>query len=234
MKKQINILQYKFSFKAFTLAEVLITLGIIGVVASITIPILITNYQKEQTVTQLKKVYTTLSLVVKQSEIDNGDSKYWDWGTWLDEPSVKQSFNTYWAPYLKILKYCTNTIPTECGYSDSVFYQLDKTVHVSIVSSSTRTAFLLSDGILVMIRTPVLDTDPRTIYVDLNAGKGPNIEGKDVFLFVLVAGKGLVPYGYNSNTAVINSNCSIGSNGSACAAKIMRDGWQIKDDYPWN
>ena len=39
-------------FKAFTLAEILITLGIIGVVAAMTIPTLITNYQKKQTVTK--------------------------------------------------------------------------------------------------------------------------------------------------------------------------------------
>ena len=43
--------------KGFTLAEVLITLGIIGVVAALTLPSLITNYRKKQTVAQLKKVY---------------------------------------------------------------------------------------------------------------------------------------------------------------------------------
>ena len=41
--------------KGFTLAEVLITLGIIGVVAALTLPSLITNYQKKQIVAQLKK-----------------------------------------------------------------------------------------------------------------------------------------------------------------------------------
>ena len=43
--------------KAFTLAEVLITLGIIGIVAAMTLPTLIGKYQKKQTVTQLKKAY---------------------------------------------------------------------------------------------------------------------------------------------------------------------------------
>lgn len=43
------------SKRAFTLAEVLITLGIIGVVAALTLPSVITNYQKKQTVEQLKK-----------------------------------------------------------------------------------------------------------------------------------------------------------------------------------
>ena len=46
--------------KAFTLAEVLITLGIIGIVAAMTLPILIGKYQKMQTATQLKKAYKRL------------------------------------------------------------------------------------------------------------------------------------------------------------------------------
>ena len=55
---------------AFTLAEVLITLGIIGIVAAMTMPSLITNYQKQRAVTQLKKSYTNLAEAVKRSELE--------------------------------------------------------------------------------------------------------------------------------------------------------------------
>src|SRR5574344_2658933 len=44
---------------AFTLAEVLIVLGIIGIVAALTIPTLMANVQKQQYVTALKKFYST-------------------------------------------------------------------------------------------------------------------------------------------------------------------------------
>jgi len=44
--------------KGFTLAEVLITLGIIGVVAAMTIPTLMTKYAKQRTETQLVKFYS--------------------------------------------------------------------------------------------------------------------------------------------------------------------------------
>ena len=53
--------------QAFTLAEILITLGIIGLVAALTLPSVIANYQKKQTVVKLKKVYTTLSQAVDMS-----------------------------------------------------------------------------------------------------------------------------------------------------------------------
>lgn len=59
------------TIKAFTLAEVLITLGIIGVVAAMTLPTLINSYKKQQTVTHLQKVYTSLNQALRlaRSEI---------------------------------------------------------------------------------------------------------------------------------------------------------------------
>lgn len=50
--------------KAFTLAEVLITLGIIGVVAAITMPVLINKYQEIVTVTKVKKFYSLMSQAI--------------------------------------------------------------------------------------------------------------------------------------------------------------------------
>ena len=57
----------------FTLAEVLITLGIIGVVSAMTIPNLIAKYQKEQTVVKLKKAISILNQAYKLSYDDVGE-----------------------------------------------------------------------------------------------------------------------------------------------------------------
>lgn len=59
---------------AFTLAEILITLGVIGVVAALTIPTLISNYQKAQYITALKKAYSQFNQVLSQIALDNGCS----------------------------------------------------------------------------------------------------------------------------------------------------------------
>ena len=59
-------------FSAFTLAEVLIMLGIIGVVAAMTIPPLIENNQKTQYVTALQKVYSNFNQVLVKYSADNG------------------------------------------------------------------------------------------------------------------------------------------------------------------
>lgn len=56
---------------AFTLAEVLITLGIIGVVAAMTIPTLVTNADKKATATKLKVFYSKINQAVKLSSAYN-------------------------------------------------------------------------------------------------------------------------------------------------------------------
>lgn len=58
--------------KAFTLAEVLITLGVIGVVAALTLPALINKYQKVVIKNRFKKAYSLVSQAIKQVEVNNG------------------------------------------------------------------------------------------------------------------------------------------------------------------
>ncbi len=60
--------------KAFTLAEVLITLGIIGVVAAMTLPTLMNNTQNNELQTQFKKTYSELNQVARLFYNDNGIS----------------------------------------------------------------------------------------------------------------------------------------------------------------
>ena len=98
----------------FTLSEVLITLGIIGIVAAITIPGLIAKYQKEAAVNKLKRSISILNQAYKLSYDDVGE---------LDAQETKDMdsltyFNTYWAPYIKVHTYCTSS--GQCGYRTPV------------------------------------------------------------------------------------------------------------------
>ncbi len=81
----------------FTLAEVLITLGIIGVVAALTIPTLVQNYQEKVTVNKVKKMYSTLSNAYELIKIDNGDYSQWGIGTDTkdDALSLREKFEKY-------------------------------------------------------------------------------------------------------------------------------------------
>ena len=90
---------------AFTLAEVLITLGIIGVVAAITIPSLVTNYQKHVVETKLAKFNSTMNQAMRLSMADNRDPD-----SWLERnhnytyPETVEFMNTYFLPYMKYIK----------------------------------------------------------------------------------------------------------------------------------
>lgn len=67
------------------------------------------------------------------------------------------------------------------------------------------------------------------MIVDINGVKGPNILGKDSFLFVLDFDKNrLVPFNAGSCDKAFST---FDTNGYQCARRIMRDGWQIKYDW---
>lgn len=219
---------------AFTLAEVLLTLGIIGVVAAMTLPVLIANYQQSQTISQVKKAYSMLTQAALLSKNDNGDFSGWDWGDGSGSLTALQSFNTYWAPYLQITKYCS--VYSDCGYTSATpwYYAQDSTVNdaTQIVNIPTRTTVLLNNGSLLFINVKL---GARDIVIDLNAGLPPNRYGKDVFWMTIDNTRGIVPSGYTLSP--IDNYCArrtaTGTDGQACLQKIIADGWTISSNYPW-
>lgn len=82
------------NYKAFTLAEILITLGIIGIIAALTLPVLIANHRKNIVELRLKRVYSILGNAMAFAVKDNGASK--EWAT----ASSSEFIKTYLEPYL--------------------------------------------------------------------------------------------------------------------------------------
>ena len=229
------------NFRGFSLAEVLIVLGVLGIVASMTLPPLIVKYQKQVTVSRLQKFYSVFNQALKMSEVDHGDYKFWnssaDFGGIL-------YFNEYWKPYLSILNICRTG--KDCGYNSNTPWKDIKnksTVGTAIIEDDGRIAFYLSDGIFILMLFYLNDEANNTkrevpsFLVDINGSKRPNRVGQDLFYFERVSQgetKGIMPTGYNKTKQEIISNCSKNSgDGRYCSAKIIQDGWEITDDYPW-
>ena len=221
--------------KGFTLAEVLITLGVIGVVAAMTIPGLITEHLKRTTVTKLEKAISTINQAYKLSYDDVGEpiSAY--------NLGSEAYFKTYWEPYIKVNTYCTSY--STCGYKEQAPFKHPngKRYEWSVVLPTARATFYSMDNVLYSISTAVgngydggLIADPnRYIVVDINGSDKPNILGKDVFLLIRLTDGGAVqPYSYNKSDEEVNSDCS-STSGMTCAEKIRRAGWKIEKDYPW-
>lgn len=219
---------------AFTLAEVLITLGIIGVVAAITIPSLITYTQKKETVTKLQRAISVINQAAKLSFDDNGDpDDAFGMGS-------EEYFNVYWRPYIKVLQYC-NTYQ-DCHYNSVVPFRTisgSTSGTISVVHPGTRVTFHTMDGFLYIIFTGTADGNgsykaSKLIFVDINGSKKPNVYGKDVFILDrLDDGKGVQPFCSGLSDSVINKSCSKISDGACCAEKIRRAGWKIDSTYPW-
>ncbi len=232
---------------AFTLAEVLITLGIIGVVAAMTMPSLITNYQKKETLSKLKKIYSIFSQVVKQAELNEGESGYWDFTL-----SSKDFYTKYLKQYLNVAnEYIDKPLPKDMDY-----YTLNGGInnpaggHEAVANPKV----FLNDGTFFTMLGPLGNS--YSIVVNLNGYSHPNRWGRDIFAFSIVQGKGFVPYGLYTGLVSPDTGEVIGSFGDSmsrdeitgtgnsracnkekdgiwCAALIMFDGWEIKDDYPW-
>ena len=229
------------------------TLGIIGVVAAITIPTLLTNIQKHQTVTRLKHTYALLTQAVKLSEAENGELSGWDMTnpTGCTAGSTSRHYESseafakkYIIPYMKYAYECKSNI---CSSGDVKY--LDGTAAAVSSNQSMRLyALKLLNGVTI-------DFYPRNfltlVTIDINGPAKPNIIGKDIFYVLIVKDKSE----YNSYFGKFPSSgvymngdgfsrehlktkgypCAKSGHyvGTTCGALIKLDGWKISKDYPW-
>lgn len=227
----------------FTLAEVLVTLGIIGVVSALTIPTLVKNHQRQVYVTQLQKVVNELSQAADKAITDSNAVS-------LDETrygtNKANGASNFLNDYFKIVKDCGETT-TPC-FADSYENLSGNTVELG----TPIIAVSLASGASISIYTkwywpPYYDSGDGTIVkedchsyytlqVDVNGAQGPNIAGRDLFTFDLYS-DGKVADGYdNSNRdfdyerqKCINPENFTGYSGAGCLNAIINDGWKM--DY---
>lgn len=233
---------YKNRF-GFTLAEVLITLGIIGVVAAMTIPVMISSYNKHITETRLKKFYSLFNQAIKLSVAENGEVEGWDsyWDAakniYDEDGNVKENsdvvdaaFEKYLAPYMKVMT---------------------KKRLKNAQKNITVTLYVLADGSAFTYRS--LDTRNITFFPknpEKCLTKNPNL-GICAFEFLWEPTnttqsfkyhyqQGLEPFMYNwdgkkeslyeGKTYSCKGDAS--TNGNYCSTIIKLNGWKIPADYP--
>lgn len=233
----LDLPQFKVRF-GFTLAEVLITLGIIGVVAAMTIPTLMVNYKAHQLHSQFLKSYSTIQQVFRRME---GDEVSLD-------PADYKVHASYYKTFAKYL-----TGATDCGnYGISCFgvelrnnYKNLKATRTMVSNSSMGRylddgVILIQDGTVLMFENCPWCTDnpPIMVTVDLNGFKNPpNRFGYDVFTFQLVDGELKTMGDTNTLYTDLDKYCNLDSNdpynGIACAQKARSESdyfkWAVKN-----
>lgn len=227
--------EFKGTLLAFTLAEILITLGIIGVIATMTIPSLIQTTQNKAWVTSARKAFSVISQATLTSVSQNGDVSGW---TITDgsSPAILSLYTNLYAPYLKVSNVCQAT--TGCwasGYTKALNGSVNALASTDSLGLGYNTVlFTLVDGANVDMDVwnqsdistyfGVTITLPNSVvfWVDVNGAKSPNKVGRDTFAFVLTE-KGVVPAGKDDS-----SNCAISDassrSGIECAAVVLRNG----------
>ncbi len=184
-----NVLtSYRLKKCAFTLAEVLVTLGIIGVVAAMTMPVLTQNNTEKVTVTRLKKAYSILSQAYTSASSENINITEWGLGEKWSQEGAKNIAEKL-IPYLKVTKDCG--FEKGCFPANVTYKYFDGTTWYGIDSATRPYKLILADGTLIAIES--LGTRGK-VFVDINGFKGPNQDGKDLFSFILEKNT-VVPFG---------------------------------------
>jgi len=213
---------------AFTLAEVLITLAIIGVVAAMTIPTLINNYQEKVTVTKVKKAFNTLTNAYRLAQIDHGS---------IDQWGIDPNVNTFTGesasivankikPYLRVIDDCGTS--TCDGYIEVITYlsgvkqNKDDAISNAIdMSHNNIYKMRLADGVGVYIRSK---DNAAELFLDINDGKEPNILGKDIFHFAITS-TGVIDTGVGEDPSSTSfAACNPKKEGWYCTGWVIHKG----------
>lgn len=226
----------------FTLAEVLITLGIIGVVVAMTLPTLMTNYRKTVIETRLQKFYSTMNQSIAMAVADYGDKTEWETYEKLFEKDEEgknkpientEYFNKYFAPYL--LKAEIRHAPAGL----TVVYFADGSAATFSAASIKFYPFakdfkeMQKDKTTNELKNNMEDSGIKYFTFFFNpTGKTPD----NKFHY----DKGVEPYMFNwdgtreklFNDSEIGCKEKVSNERAYCTELIRMNGWKIPKDYP--
>ena len=240
--------------RGFTLAEVIITLGVVGVLAALTIPVLITQVEKRQTANRLRLVFSQITQAVERSEFDNEDITSW----MFSGKPANENFENYLAKYMII-----NEIPELITLNTSgiKYMEISGNQETSLrVVKTPGYFYTLPNGTELFVTSRVITSGGIGILIDLNGHKSPpNQFGKDTFYGVISTNyrrRFHLPGSFSDSEVTFESepngnrdvligkkkpvkgdkyrySCSKSGRGLWCGRLIQVDGWSIAKDYPW-
>lgn len=238
-------------FKGFTLAEVLITLTIIGIIAAISIPALKNAADKNAWAaglsTSVKNLTSAFALMKANDSVDTLDSTdFWTNNVTSDVTSGSADIRNEFAKYLEIEK-MSNGVPSSIkifdfdhtsssDLTDTIRFNLANKTAINIVLrpySTNANCSTIQDG------GGSLCEKVADIYVDVNGDKLPNTFGKDIYLFYLSNEGRLFPYGgkdvnlYENaaplwdSTEGCKGKAKDIKSGKACTGRVVEEGYRI-------
>ena len=215
----------KFKHFGFSLAEMLVTISVVGVLAIMTLPTLKGNYEAHVTEARVKTNYNLILQAASYSK-SSGDLYI--------KADPKTWYNLYLKNNLKISKECSSK-PSECWHRVST----QTGGNLNLVTRNSM-AFSLENGADVLI-TKVAKNAVRSTYgvdllgdaqngliilFDINGDDVPNKLGSDIYIMVW-NGKEIVPAGHSKTQSEVLSNCVTYKTCYFCLQYMMDNGWKV-------
>lgn len=213
----------------FTLAEVLITLGIIGVVAAMTIPTLMQKYYEKQTVAKLKETYSILSQALKSASQEEGLPEEWGYNRSDKESAEKGA--AILKKYIKVATDCGTTDTTGSCLYNGDYYSLNGSEHWSYAKNTREYKMKLLNGTSFWFRF-IDEAEPvrangmiMSFKIDTNGAQKPNIAGRDLFFLRYYENKGLLLEGATNADYSYKATClNTKQLGFGCAYYVVNFG----------
>ena len=196
----------KYSF-GFTLAEILVTLGIIGIVISMTLPPIILNYKRHIIETRLAKFYSIMNQALLRSVEEHGDIPFKTFETNDNSEYLIKWYDEY------IIKYISTIEKKELN--------------------PTYIKYIFNDG-SGFGSALLANSNTLTIFYLINPSKDISFDGINGFAFVYnPETKQVETFWQHSSYKMKKSLCYNPKQRNSCSALIQANGWKIPKDYPW-
>ena len=178
--------------KAFTLSEVLITLGIIGAVAILVIPSLVKNYRYKVYSAQLQKTYSQIQNAIDTAMADESSHDFYQTTSGTKNfPNDCSKGPCYFAnKYFKLAR-------TDCGYTSSGTkcvadsYKTLNGVNAGLLIPNVDTAYCAQtiNGATICFMNNDWTNYKTRVTIDVNGPEAPNIVGIDAFIMSIFDNK---------------------------------------------
>ena len=255
IKKKGKIM--KKNKKGFTLAETLIALTILGIIAAISLTSIYKHYQRRVVATKITEFYRTWEKAFDLSQIENGPISTWFVDNYNNSDDVdKLIYEKYITPYLNLIN-GDNRNSVFRVKNGANFYEIKQPNGNLFLGGSANPGFYklknnicihpnmhTQNGKVTYSRNPSTGvTYYGEAYIDINCEQGPNVAGKDAFIFQIYKNDStdtmyIAPIGAPNgiSTTKINqlkNSCKNGG-GHDCAYWVLEEGFnKIPKDYPW-
>ena len=213
-------------------------MGVIGVVAALTLPNLNQSTNNKEKVAKLQKIYQNLSDAFGRTEAIYGALRFWP-----ASDCWSSKMNSRMEEFLKFSKKCTGSSDQSCSFGRTILKKLNGTQYASAYDYTENFGsenYVLSDGSAIYISrvsdgritdsslsaSPLAESPLYLVLVDIDGKKGTSTMGRDVFEFAIVP-SGVYPVGtqqdkFGKDNSALSSNCF--STGLGCAGWVIENG----------